>query len=185
MNDDDQDLIAFGIIGRPHGVKGELYLRLYNPDSDNIESITRLRLRSAASDHSYQIVHVRHSGQGTLIRLKGIESRTAAAALTGHEALIPRQQLAQTGPNEWYYHELIGCEAILKDETLLGTVAAVIPRPGGAHLQLSLAPDANGRTGELEIPLGANWVHHIDSAKRCIRMDPPAGYQELIRWTSK
>ena len=102
---------------------------------------------------------VRRSGSGArpLIRVEGIDDRTAAETLRGESVLVvgAREEL---GPDEWYDDDLVGCQV-----TGLGVVRAVLHAPSCDVLEV-------GDSGVL-VPLIHDAVTRVDLAAREIEVD--------------
>ena len=85
------------------------------------------------------------------MRLKGVDDRDAAAALTLAEVRVPRTALPPLGPGEFYVEDLIGCAVDDEAGRALGTVegtfwngahdVATVVAPDGVERLLPLIPD--------------------------------------------
>ena len=62
---------------------------------------------------------------GVLARADGIIDRNAAEALRGAELFVPRCALPELGPDEFYYSDLEGMDALRADGSHLGVVRSV------------------------------------------------------------
>ncbi len=54
------------------------------------------------------------------VQLEGVGSREAAQALTGGEVRVDRSELPPTAPGEFYWHDLMGLDALSRDGAPLG-----------------------------------------------------------------
>jgi 16S rRNA processing protein RimM len=100
---------------------------------------------------------------GYLLRLAGVESREAAAALTLAEVRVPRAALPPLAPGEYYVEDVPGCA--VEDEAGVPLGIAVGTFWNGAHDVVTVAaPD--GR--EHLIPLVPDFVLSVDAAGRKI-----------------
>jgi len=89
----DPRTIAIGVLGKPHGVHGEIGLRLFN-----LESIAPLEpgpvvLERNGKSTAHTVTHTRPFGAGLLLTIAGIDSREAAAALTHSHVRVERASL--------------------------------------------------------------------------------------------
>jgi len=73
--------------------------------------------------------------QRPIVRLEGIEDRSAAEALRGQTLTVPSAQAPALAEGEWWAHELEGC-AVVDGERLLGTVSRLIELPSCEALEV-------------------------------------------------
>lgn len=164
------DLIALGTLGRPHGLTGELPLRAYNSEGVDLGAVELplpVRLVQGGVSRDLTLVHVRAAGQGLLVRLEGVGSREAAAALTNGELWVPRDRLPPPVDDEFYVGDLIGCEVVDTGGQPRGTVRATFWN--GAQDVLSVqAPGGD----ELLVPVVAEFIREVDLVARRLVVDP-------------
>ena len=107
-----------------------------------------------------------------LARAQGIEDRTTAEALRGTELFVPRSALPEPGPDEFYYSDLEGMEALRADGSRLGVVRGVDNFGAGDLIEV-VADD--GR--QLSLPFTRRTVPSVDLAQRRLVVEPP---EELL-----
>ena len=73
-----------------------------------------------------------------VVKVKGVETREAAASLTGVEIFARRDQLPPPEPGEFYYDDLVGLEAVTREGQRLGRVAALSNYGAGDILEIAL-----------------------------------------------
>jgi len=120
----DPETVVLGVVGRPHGVHGELWLRPHNEHGRSFEGLRELVLVRAGVTRSYAITSLRSTPDGALVQLAGVGSREAAAALTLAEVRAPRAELPPLAPGEYYVGDVIGCGVTHVDGRALGVVAS-------------------------------------------------------------
>ena len=152
------DLVALGLVGAPHGLQGELRVKLHNPGSDLIGEQRRLWLRAdrmqAARD--VRVRSCRRSGADyVLLALEGVDDRDAAQALRGHELCVPRAQLPALADGEHYLIDLIGLRVVLADGTAVGTVEGAHEYPASQVLRVAAGD------GAFELPLREPYLQEI------------------------
>jgi len=155
---DEPSWIELGYVARPHGIKGELRIRLHNPDSDALEVLETIYLRKRGVEEAreYRVVGYRALGDHVGVRLSGLESRTEAESLSGAVLLIPEDVLPPPEEDEYYHFELMGLKVVDPQGQSIGTLEHVISTPGD-DLYVVQGPD-----GELVIPARARYVSRID-----------------------
>ncbi|MCA9565264.1 MAG: hypothetical protein KC561_17320, partial [Myxococcales bacterium] len=88
--------VAIGVAGRPHGVRGEIYVRTFNPDSDLIRPGATLERHLPKGEiASLTVEMVRETAKGLLVRFEGVDDRDVAAALTNCKLFIDRSEFPE------------------------------------------------------------------------------------------
>jgi 16S rRNA processing protein RimM len=159
----DPETVVLGVVGRPHGVNGEVWLRPHNVLGTPFETLRALVLERDGVRTPYGIEYVRPTPDGAIVKLAGVNGREAAAALTLSEVRVPRSALPPLAPGEYYVGDVIGCEVTHADGRALGVVTSTFWN--GAHdLIIVKAPGDVG--GEELIPLVPQFVVTVDIAGR-------------------
>jgi 16S rRNA processing protein RimM len=152
--------IAVAEVARPHGIQGELRLKVYNPDSDLLVRKPRVRLRMPdGSLRDTAIVSARDANKALLVRLSGVDDRDAAEALRGAEICVAREAFPPLEEGEFYACDIEGARAVLPSGEEVGHVAGLQSYPTCDVLLLERK--AGGR---LEVPLLAPYVGKVDAA---------------------
>ena len=112
-----------------------------------------------------------HKGARLLVKFEGVDSRADAEGLRGAVYVGP-DQLRALDADQYFHHDLVGCEVVDRAGVTVGNVSAVVE--GVAHDLLSVA--APGRTHL--VPMVKAIVVEIDTEASRIVIDPPAGLLE-------
>jgi 16S rRNA processing protein RimM len=158
----EDEHVVLAVVTRPHGVRGELKVKLFNPDSDVL--LRKRRARLVLADGEAREVSLRNPRAvpgGMIVRLDGVDDREAAEALRGARFEVKRADLEPAGDDEFYVVDLIGCRAELHGAPI-GEVVAVRDYPTCDVLVVE------GAGGCLEIPLLDAYVGDIDLVERRI-----------------
>jgi 16S rRNA processing protein RimM len=161
----DPDSLAVGVIGRPHGLHGELTVHAYNEEGGALVEAASLILERAGKRETYEVEEVRPGSRGLIVKLAGVDDRDAAAALTLSLVRLPRAALPPLEPGEYYIEEVVGC-AVTAAGGGLGTVTGVFWN--GAHDVMTVVDEATGR--ERLIALVPEFVLAVDTAGRKIEV---------------
>jgi 16S rRNA processing protein RimM len=161
-------LIQLGVIGRAHGVRGQVRvtsfteepadLTRYGPLTD--ESGRRFVLR-LVGENIAEISEV--VGEQ---RVK-VADRAAAERLTNTKLFIERDRLPVPDEDEYYLADLIGLTALGANGARLGCVSAVHDYGGGASLEIA------GESGPIIVPFTAACVPEVDIAAGHVVVVPP------------
>jgi 16S rRNA processing protein RimM len=163
----DPATIAIGVLGRPHGVRGELTLRLFNeagPPPEDLQAVTLVR----DGRQQARIVSAwRPCAGGLLVTIEGVSSRDEAAALTGNEVRVARAELPPLGPGEYYVADLPGCQVLREDGAAIGVVVDTFWN-GGHDIMVVRGPEPE--SAEHLIPLVPDFIREVDTALRVVRV---------------
>lgn len=134
-----RDPVVIGRVGAPFGVQGWVKVQSYTAPPEGIVGYENWQLATPRSTGRRRVLEWKRAGAGYAVRLEGVESREDAQALTGAEVSVDRSELPATAPGEYYWHDLIGLEAVNASGDPLGRVAEILELP--AHPVLVLEGD--------------------------------------------
>jgi 16S rRNA processing protein RimM len=150
-------IVEIGRVLKPHGLAGEVKVRLHWAGSNVLRSARRLLLRREGEpDRTVEVECVRGSSHGPLLKLEGVDDRDRADALRGALLCLPREALPALEPGEYYLVDLIGAEVVGPDGHI-GEVVEVRVHPSVDCAVIRLA---DGRLAEQ--PLSAPWVEEVE-----------------------
>ncbi|MGV9680285.1 ribosome maturation factor RimM [Nocardia sp. NPDC003482] len=167
--------LVVGRVAKSHGVRGELVVEV-RTDEPELRfapgAVLRGRAPRSTDVRSFTVESARdHSGR-LLVRLTGVDDRTAADALRGTLFLVDTADLPPSeDPDEFYDHELEGLTVRLPDDTVVGEVTEVLHSAAGELLSIRAADD--GR--EILVPFVTAIVPTVSIAEGLIVIDPPEG----------
>ncbi len=164
-------LVLVGIVGAPRGLKGDVRVKSFTADAQGIGDYGSLTDETGTRNFDVKVIG-HHKGQ-MVVRIKGVNDRTAAEALKAQALYIKRERLPELKEEEYYFSDLRGLQAQLKDGTSFGRVVEVEDYGGGAFLELAV-PDR----GRVLVPFTKAAVPVVDIAGARVVIDPPEGLLE-------
>lgn len=162
----DVDLIAVGIIRKPHGLRGEASVE---PWTSSVERFAELKEVSLVSPdgklrRAARISSWRPHGERALILFEGVASPEAAALLREWTIEIPATDARALDDGEYFLHDLIGLQLFDESQLLLGTVEDL--QEGGGGLLLRVRTSAKMFAN---VPFAADYIVSMDiDAKRMV-----------------
>jgi 16S rRNA processing protein RimM len=157
-------LVPLAEVARPHGVAGELRLKVYNRDSDLLRSLERVVVRFASGEERPVAVrHARPAGDAMLVLLEGCVGRTEAENWRGAQVLAPRSSFPALDEGEFYACDLEGARVEVGGEPF-GEVERLVSYPTCDAL---LVRSAEGR---FEVPLVDDAVDEVDPEAGVVRV---------------
>jgi len=161
----DPETLSVGVLGRPHGIRGDIYFRPHNPQSRAFDEVRQLTIVQDGQSRVYEVTSMRPVADAYVAHLDGVDDREAAAALTLAEVRVARASLPPLGAGEFYVEDVVDCAVESEDGRPLGVVRGTLWN--GAH-DVATVEDADGR--ERLIPLVADFVLSVDAPARKMRV---------------
>jgi 16S rRNA processing protein RimM len=165
---DPDRLVLVGVFGSAQGVRGEIRVKSFTGESAALAAYGPLT--DADGSRAFAFERLRTLRDDMLVaKVKGIESREAAAALTGVQIFARRGQLPPAGVDEFYYDDLLGLIAVASDGERIGRVTALSNYGAGDILEI--APEGGGEA--LLLPFTKAVAPAIDFAAGTIVIETP------------
>ncbi|HEV2270949.1 MAG TPA: ribosome maturation factor RimM [Steroidobacteraceae bacterium] len=173
--------VELGRIGAPFGLTGWVHVSSYTEPPEALLEYREWALRPQGGERrTHRLAAGQLHGERLVVRFEGIESRDAAALLTGAWVEIERRELPPTGDREYYRADLIGLEVENLEGIALGRVAYFIDAPAGAVMVVKDAEGADAATREASRK--EHWV--LADPAHLRRVDLVAG-RILVDWPAE
>ena len=122
MKADPAALVRLGEVCGVHGIKGWVKVRSYTEPRSNLTAYRDWLLDSGGRQTPVQVEDASIAGRNVIAKLAGVDDRDAALALVGAAVLVPRTELPQCAPGEYYWADLEGLEVASVDGMSYGRV---------------------------------------------------------------
>jgi 16S rRNA processing protein RimM len=155
--------LQIGEILRPHGVHGELRMRVLTDYPERIPKLKQVYLGDSTNDRSPQTYHIqsmRNHNELALITFKEIPDRDAADRLRGLLVMIALEDAVPLEEGEVYLYQLIGMRAVSEDGQDLGELTEVIETGTSDTYVIKGA-----KYGEFTVPAVPQFIVKIDAEK--------------------
>ncbi len=166
--------VEIGCVTGAHGLRGEVRVRWFGDGPQTLLSLDEVWLGSGSEDPLPKLFRVDRSGTGRAgevrLALEGVTDREAAGALRGRIVLIDAADLEPLGEDDFYWHELIGCQV----ETTSGEPIGVVRELWDSGRHDILVVDG-GRRGQVLIPTAREIMVQVDRDRRRIVVKAVSG----------
>jgi 16S rRNA processing protein RimM len=170
----DRDrLMRIGVVTGAHGMEGALRAAPETNDADYYRDRRELFVDSERGLQHFGVKNWRGAQGEWVIELEGLVTRGAAEAMRGAELLLDDATLRPLAENEYFQHDLAGCEVVTDTGQVLGRVKAILEI---GPQQLLVVRD--GKREHL-LPMLGSVIEAVDLKARRIRVKPPPGLLEL------
>ncbi|WP_047984903.1 ribosome maturation factor RimM [Ornithinibacillus californiensis] len=167
----NEKMYTVGKIINTHGIRGDLKILRVSDFEDRFEIGNVLYLVT-----NNQVVreleidgHRIHKGFD-LLHFKGLNNINEVEHFKGSTLKILESQLTELEENEYYYHEIIGCEVFTNEGNSIGQVKEILA-PGANDVWVIKQPKGK----DILIPYIKDVVKDIDIAEKKIVIEPMEG----------
>lgn len=168
------DFITIGTVTAPHGVRGEVRVKIETDFPERFTDSARLRFLfpSQATPKTLEVEEARpHKGM-ILLKLVGHDDREAAERLRGARVVIARDEVRPLPEGTWYIFDLEGLDVYTRDGAYLGVLTEVL-HPGGNDVYL-----VKHGARETLLPAIKQVIVDVDLTRRRMTVDPLDEYEE-------
>lgn len=153
----DEELIELAAVVRAHGLRGELLLKVFNPESTLLLEIDSVLLRDKSGKVvSHEVEHARVHSDHVLLTLADVLDKDQADALRGQLVCVPRSALPALEEGEYYLVDLVGLEARDESGKPIGKVIDVVEYPASNCLAVEC------EDGVREVPELERYLLEVD-----------------------
>lgn len=164
--------MVIGEILRPHGVRGELRMRVLSHDPPALKQLEYIYLADSKSSPArarVAVIRIRFNKAYALLSLDGCNRREHAEELRGKLVYCDIEQLPPLNEGEYFLFQLIGLR-VVADGGEIGRIRDVL-ETGANDVYIV----ENAEHGEVLIPAHDETINQIDFESGVISMTLPEG----------
>lgn len=167
----EQEVYKIGVIGKAHGVKGELSIQIDDDVFDRVDAEYLVLKLDGIFVPFFMEEYRFKSDSVALVKFEGVDTQERARELTGVEVYFPRELAEQDEEAELSYAALVGYTLIDNNSgNPVGTIAYVDEQTINIMFELE-----DGRL----IPASEELIVDVDQKNRTITLDIPEGILDL------
>lgn len=164
--------LILGEILRPHGVRGEVRMRIITDYPEQLHDLDKVNLGKSPNDKnitSIDLKHVRFHKEYALLTFKGYNNRDDSDKLRKHLVMVGIEDAITLEDGEYFLFQLIGLTVVVDNEEI-GVVKEVLQT--GANDVYIVDSD---QYGEILIPAHSETIRDINFDTETISMILPEG----------
>lgn len=167
----EQEVYKIGLIGKAHGVKGELSIQIDDDVFDRVDAKYLVLKLDGIFVPFFMEEYRFKSDSVALVKFEGVDTQERARELTGVEVFFPRELAEQDEEAELSYAALVGYTLIDNNSGKpVGIIAYVDEQTINIMFELE-----DGRL----IPASEELIVDVDQKNRTITLDIPEGILDL------
>lgn len=156
-------LLEVGRIGKPHGVRGDLFISLTSDVEERRAVGATFTVTEGGGTRNLTVVSIRPQQDRWVVHFEGIDDRNAAEKLVNK--FLYAEPVSES--DALWVHELIGSQVVDQQGSKWGTCTGVLHNPAHDLLEID---------NELLVPLP--FVISCDGTTTVIH--PPEGFREVL-----
>ena len=156
----DSKFIPFGKTVRPHGIKGELKLFIYNKDSQILKQKINIWIDKEGCLTLFKLLSIR-GNEFKIVKLDKINSRNDARSLSNKEFFISREDFPDIESDNFYINDIINFK-VLDGGNELGFIYDIFSLPGGNVMGIN----CDGK--EILVPMVEKYIKFFDFENRIV-----------------
>jgi 16S rRNA processing protein RimM len=168
MNSSAEGRIEIGRISGASGIRGEVKLFHYSGECERLVGVEEFYF-SESEGGVYRVENLRMQGRTPIVKLAGVDGRTAAEALIGFKVFVEISALNPLEDGRYYVVDLIGASVEDESGKVFGRVSRIEDNP--AHDLLHVTRDE----GDFLLPFIDIFVLDVDPIAKRIIIRPPEG----------
>jgi len=160
------DLVPLGKIVKPHGLFGEVKIKLFNSESKTLKvgQFVWVGIQGKKNE-SLVIERLTLKSEKSRLKFKSINDRNSAELLRDFTLSVCRDEFPEAGDKEFYLIDLIGFNVLDQTGKLLGKVSDIMENPANDILIIS-----DGDKEHL-IPLVDDFVQLFDFEEKQVTIN--------------
>ncbi len=149
------NLVPFGVLVKPHGLKGYISIRFFNKDSRLLKKEDRIFFNNDVNDF-LTIKDINYNSKNNLIRFFECINRNEVEKFNNTDFYIDKNIFPKLSDDENYFVDFIDCVLFDQDKNKIGIVKDVIPIKSNDILMIDTA------FGQKMVPFAKDLILFFD-----------------------
>ena len=161
------DLITIGKLGRPRGLKGDIFVTPATDYPERFAEMEAVFVKDREGWVKMTVTGAQFVSGRPVFHFEGVDTPEGAARLTNRDLAVPRDELVELPEGTWFIFDLVDCE-IFEAESgqRIGTLTDVEQYPANDVYIVTLT------SGEkLQVPVVRQYVESVDVENKRIEIN--------------
>ena len=169
--------VVLGKLGSSYGIRGWLRVFSSTEDAESIFEYQQWFIQQAGQWQHVELESWKRHNQDLVIKIKGVDDRDAANALTNREIVVEESQLPELEDGDYYWKDLMGCQVVTTAGYELGKIIDMM-ETGSNDVMVVKAnlKDAFGIKERLIPFLDGQVIKKVDLTTRIVEVDWDPGF---------
>ena len=156
-------LIPFGLLVKPHGLKGYISIRFFNKETRLLNENDRVFFENDINNF-LTIKNINYNSKNNLIRFFEYMNRNDVEKFNNTEIYVDKNVFPELLNNQNYFVDFIGCKLFDQHDKEIGLIKDVIP------INLNDVIAINTENGEKYVPFAKELIMFFDKDKKKLVM---------------
>lgn len=167
-------MFIVGTIVNSHGLKGEVKVKRITDFEERFHVGSIVYVQNGENDYNaLKIDGFRKHKNTDMLHFEGYDSIESIEVFKGKDLFIKAEQLTELEPDEYYYHEIIGCKMYTLEGEYIGEIDGILS-PGANDVWVV----KGSRGKEILIPYIEEVVKKIDVERKQVYIELMEGLIE-------
>ena len=156
-------LIPFGLLVKPHGLKGYISIRFFNKETRLLNENDRVFFENDINNFLL-IKNINYNSKNNLIRFFDYMNRNDVEKFNNTEIYVDKNVFPELLNNQNYFVDFIGCKLFDQHDKEIGLIKDVIP------INLNDVIAINTENGEKYVPFAKELIMFFDKDEKKLVM---------------
>ena len=156
-------LIPFGLLVKPHGLKGYISIRFFNKETRLLNENDRVFFENDINNF-FLIKNINYNSKNNLIRFFDYMNRNDVEKFNNTEIYVDKNVFPELLNNQNYFVDFIGCKLFDQHDKEIGLIKDVIP------INLNDVIAINTENGEKYVPFAKELIMFFDKDEKKLVM---------------
>ncbi len=172
-----EDAYYLGKIVKKYGLKGELLAKIDTDEPETYEGMESIFLDIKGKLVPFFLNDsVLHKATTLRLDFEDINNVEDAETLIGKSIYLPLESLPELTGNKFYFHEVLGFDAIDNNLGNIGKIKAINDNAPQAYFVI-----LDDKDNEILIPVSDRFIIKVDRENKNITFDTPEGLIDIYR----
>jgi 16S rRNA processing protein RimM len=170
----ENEFVALGKISGPVGLKGEFKITPWADSPERFRLLKRVWIgHDPENVREFAVEGIRITGRNTVLKLGGIESRSAAEEIKNQLILIPGSDIVRPPEGSFFIDDVLGMNVVTEEGKRVGIIRDILQLPSNDLWQV----ESGSRL--ISIPAVKEFIRRVDLRTKTVVIHEVEGLLDL------